>query len=131
MSAQAQGRPNPLDVSGEPFSITEEPLGADGVLLAITGELDLGTYPEMRTRLNAAIERGVRRVVIDLSRVTFIDSVSVAAIVKAHNTIGDEGRLVVVLAEDSYAMLIFEVGGIGSVLELVPDRQEALARVSA
>jgi anti-anti-sigma factor len=130
MSAQAQGRPSPLDVHVEPFSITEEPVGSDGRILAVRGELDLGTQPELRERLVAAVDSGVRRLIVDLSHVTFVDSVSVAAIVKAHNRLGDGGRLAVVLAQDSYAMLIFEVGGMGSVLELTHSREEALARVS-
>ena len=131
MSAQAQGRPSPLDVNVAPFAITEGRIGEDGLILMIQGELDLGTQPELRDRLGAALEAGVHRLVIDLSKVTFIDSVSVAAIVKAQNRLGADGRVAVVLAEDSYAMLIFEVGGMASVLHLVHSREEALAHVGA
>jgi len=132
MSAEAQGRhPSPLEVHVEPFSISSEPLGDDGLVVAVCGELDLGTQPALRERLGAAIDDGVRRVVIDLRRVTFVDSISVAAIVKAHNRLGDDGRLAVVLSEDSYAMLIFEVGGMGSVLALTHTLEEAVARVGA
>ncbi|MEY2424440.1 MAG: hypothetical protein QOI61_12 [Actinomycetota bacterium] len=42
--------------------------------LAVKGEVDTGTYEELRTPLVELIDRGVTTFVIDLAEVTFLDS---------------------------------------------------------
>ena len=118
--------PEPAD-----FSVTTEPMGADGAIVAVTGELDMLTVPKLRDELNAVIERGVHRIVLDLTGVSFIDSVSLAAIVTVRRRLGEGGRVGVVIEEGSYAMLIFEIGGLDSVVELFPTRERAVARLGA
>ena len=114
-----------------PFAVAREPMGERGAIVSVCGELDMLTVPELRTVLNDVIDSGARRVVLDLTAVSFIDSVSLAAIVNARRRLGDFGRLAVVIAPDSYAMLIFEIGGLDSVVELVPTRERAVAKLGA
>ena len=113
------------------FSVTTEPMGPEGAVVAVTGELDMLTVPALREELNAVIEGGIRRVVLDLTDVSFIDSVSLAAIVTTRRRLGEGGRVGVVIEEGSYAMLIFEIGGLDSVVELFPTRERAVARLGA
>ena len=70
---------------GEPRGVwvTEETFDSDGLVLAVSGELDIATAPALRDRLTAAIDAGKLRLVIDLSAVSFLDSVALATIVHA------------------------------------------------
>ena len=111
------------------FSVDCEPMGPRGVLVAVRGELDMLTVPELRTVLDGIIEAGMKRVVLDLTDVSFIDSVSLAAIVNVRRRLGDDGRLGVVIEQDSYAMLIFEIGGLDSIVELFHTRVRAVAKL--
>ena len=111
------------------FSVATEPMGDGGAIVAVRGELDMLTVPTLREELSGVIDGGVKRIVLDLSDVNFIDSVSLAAIVTARRRLGDEGRIGVVIEEGSYAMLIFEIGGLDSIVELFHTRDSAVARL--
>ncbi len=113
------------------FSVATEPMGAAGAIVAVRGELDMLTVPALREELTAVIEGGARRIVLDLSEVSFIDSVSLAAIVTARRRLGEGGRIGVVIEEGSYAMLIFEIGGLDSIVELFHTRGDAVGRLAA
>ena len=111
------------------FALSRQPMGPRGVLVAVRGELDMLTVPELRDTLNQLIDDGVRRIVLDLTEVSFIDSVSLAAIVNARRRLGERGRLGVVIEQESYAMLIFEIGGLDSIVELFHTRARAVAKL--
>ena len=111
-----------------PFSLTREALGTGVAVISVRGELDMLTVPELRAALGEELERGASRLVLDLSDVSFIDSVSLAAIVNARRRCE---RLAVVIEAGSYALLIFEIGGLDSVVELFHARADAVAQLSA
>ena len=113
------------------FSVATEPMGDRGALVAVCGELDMLTVPRLREELDAVIDRGANRLVLDLTDVTFIDSLSLAAIVTVRRKLGEGGRVGVVIEEGSYAMLIFEIGGLDSIVELFHSRERAVARLGA
>lgn len=108
------------------FKVAQEQVD-DVLVLAVRGELDVATVPGLRDALNGALDRDVKRMVVDLTEVTFVDSVSLAALLTTARRIGDEGRFALVVKRESYGMLIFEAGGIDAVLPLFETRDEALA----
>jgi len=111
-----------------PFGLAEEPLPG-GLVLAVSGELDLATAPELRERLGAAVDSGMTRVVVDLHDVTFMDSVGLAAVLHARSRLGASGRLALVVAPDSYAQLVLEITGMPRALAIFADRDAAIAHV--
>ena len=118
--------------SGEPrgIHVTEEPFDASGLVLTVTGELDIATAPALRDRLTTAIEAGKRRLVIDLSAISFLDSVALATIVHAKQRLPEDGKLALAIDPDSYVMLVFESSGLPKVLDLVETREQAIDLVS-
>lgn len=110
--------------------IHEEALPRDerAIVLCVAGELDMATAPELRERIAAIAAAGVQRLLLDLSEVSFIDSVATAAILSARGRLGEEGRLAIVAAQP-YVLLIFEAGGLDGVLDVFPTREEAEAHV--
>jgi anti-sigma B factor antagonist len=100
-----------------------------GAVIAASGELDIAGVPELRRRLEDAMSRGARRLVLDLSGITFIDSVSLAAIIAVQHRLGDDGQLVIATSHP-YVLLILEAGGIDSVVEVFDTREEAEAALS-
>jgi anti-sigma B factor antagonist len=118
--------------SGEPrgIQVTEETFGASGLVLTVSGELDIATAPALRDRLTAAIEGGKHRLAIDLSAISFLDSVALATIVHAKQQLPQDGQMAVVIDPSSYVMLVFESGGLPKVLDLVETRVQAIDLVS-
>ena len=118
--------------SGEPrgIQVTEETFDPSGVVITVTGELDIATAPTLRDRLDTAIEAGTHRLVIDLTSITFLDSVALATIVHAKQRLPEGGRIALAVDPSSYVMLVFESGGPPQVLYLVENRDQAIYLVS-
>jgi anti-sigma B factor antagonist len=118
--------------SGEPrgIQLTEEAFDPSGIVITVTGELDIATAPALRDRLDAAIEAGTHRLVIDLTSISFLDSVALATIVHAKQRLPEGGRMALVVDPSSYVMLVFESTGLAQVLDLVETQDQAVYLVS-
>lgn len=66
-------------MSGPPF-LLEAAVHGDAWVIAIDGELDIATAPQLRDALGDAIRYGREHVVVDLSGVVFVDSMGLAAL---------------------------------------------------
>jgi anti-sigma B factor antagonist len=106
------------------YALVEVPASWEGLLLAARGELDIHAVDELRRHLERATSSGAGRILLDLAEVTFIDSLSLAAIVAANRRLGQAGRLGVV-ADHPYVLLILEACGLDSVVEVFRTRAEA------
>src|SRR3954452_24044085 len=69
---------------------------AEGPALTLRGEVDAAAAPDLRTGLQQLVTDAHSSVFVDLSRVTFMDSSGVAALVDASETAATEGSLVMV-----------------------------------
>jgi anti-anti-sigma factor len=111
------------------FSVEVGTAGPAAVV-AVTGELDIHTVGRLRDALAGAVDAGAQRLIVDLTRIGFIDSVGLGAILHTKKRLGDAGRLVVVLARGSYAGVIFDVVGADAVVDGVfPTRAQAVAAI--
>ena len=110
--------------------VTEETFDPRGLVITVSGELDIATAPALRDRLDTAAAAGTPRLVIDLSAVSFLDSVALATILHAKQRLPHAGKIAVAIDSSSYAMLIFESGGLQQVLDLVDTRAQAIALVA-
>ena len=118
------------DGEAREIQVTEEAFDPTGLVLTVRGELDIATAPALRDRFAAAIVAGKRRLVIDLSALSFLDSVALATIVHAKQRLPEDGKMAVVIDPSSYVMLVFESGGLPKVLDLVETRAQAIDLVS-
>jgi anti-sigma B factor antagonist len=118
--------------SGEPrdIELIEETFDPAGLIVTVSGELDVATVPAFREHLEAAIEAGAHRLVIDLTAISFIDSVALAAIVHERQRLPEDGSVALVVDPSSYVMLVFQSTGLTQVLDLVETRAQAVALVS-
>lgn len=97
------------------------------VVLAIAGEVDLGTAPELREKLFELVADGHRRIVIDLTATEFMDSTGLGALVaglkrlRAHQ--GDM-RLVCVTAR---IRKVFEITHVDRVIPMFDSVDAACA----
>ena len=118
--------------SGEPrgIQVTEETFDPSGLVITVTGELDIATAPALRDRLDTAIDAGTHRLVIDLTSISFLDSVALATIVHTKQRLPEGGQMALAVDPSSYVMLVFESGGLAQVLDLVETRDQAIYLVS-
>lgn len=119
-------------MSSTPFEVRDEKL-QDGVrVLAVLGELDLDTAPQLEAPLADALESEAVSILIDLSDCEFIDSTGIAVIVRAWQRLGGNGEgegngdLVLCCSNDQVQRLL-EITGVKSSISILPDREAALA----
>src|SRR5258708_34719477 len=65
------------------FELKTVDIGADEFVVGLTGDIDLYTAPELKSELNRLIDAGARRVVVDLTAATFIDSTTLGVLLGA------------------------------------------------
>jgi len=96
-------------------------------LVELSGEVDLYTAPRFKEDLVGLIETGVEAIVVDLSRVTFIDSTALGVIIGGVKRLRErDGRLVIV-AGSRPVVRILGITGLDQVLTVFDTRDEALA----
>jgi anti-anti-sigma factor len=98
-------------------------------VLAVSGELDMSNSPELRRRVDKAVREGRDRVVIDLDRLTHMDSSGLAALIDAHQLAeAGGGRVALVITSESVRRTV-EVRGLDRLFRIVASLDEALAAV--
>lgn len=96
-------------------------------VVALTGELDLGTVSQLDEALSAAGADGAgARVCVDLSALEFIDSTGLAAIIRAHVAIDDAGGRFVVVAGPGPVRRTFTTTGVDGLLALRESRETGM-----
>jgi len=113
------------------FAVSEESLDAQRHLVAVRGEIDLFTAPELKQVLTEAVEQGKSQVVVDLSETTFLDSTALGVLIGAVKRLrSKEGALAIVNRDRSIAKT-FEITGLDQVFTILPSRDEALDALAA
>jgi anti-sigma B factor antagonist len=114
-------------VPKQELTLSAVEIDAHRQVLVVAGELDLFGVPDLKRTLAELIERGVRRVVVDLSAVTFLDSTALGVILGAMRRLRARGgELAVVNLNPSITQLL-EITGLDQMLAVLPSLQEALA----
>jgi anti-anti-sigma factor len=108
-----------IDPSGFSISISDR---NGRTVVAVRGELDLATAPELEQALLERLDAG-QAVVLDLRDLEFMDSSGLAVLVTAHGRAADGGPKFAIVrpAEGSEVAKILEIAGIGQHLHVVEE----------
>jgi anti-sigma B factor antagonist len=77
------------DDDGPAAWVEIERTAAGGVTLQIGGELDLASVEEVREHIDAAMEQSTPAMIIDLGRLTFMDSTGIALLIQVANSVDE------------------------------------------
>jgi anti-sigma B factor antagonist len=118
------------------FYIVDEPTAqsSDLALLLVGGELDYAAAPQLKERIAAHAGGSLSQIVLDLSDVTFIDSTAIGVIAGAlaHMQESGEGSLTLVCGQENKRVTrIFDIAGIGGLLDVYDSREEAFSALAA
>jgi anti-sigma B factor antagonist len=111
-----------------PFEVASEELDGGILALAIRGELDLSTAPQLEQPLQGGLDEGEAPILIDLSACEFIDSTGIALIVKAWQRLesAGNGRRLAVCSGNDQVQRLLELTGVESSIPVFGERDEAL-----
>ena len=113
------------------FHINDEEIDAQTHVIELGGEIDLYTAPEFKERMVALIEDGKKRIVVDLSAATFIDSTTLGVLVGGVKRLRPAGGSLALVCTDQNITKIFEITGLDRVFPIHASRDDALAAVAA
>jgi anti-sigma B factor antagonist len=107
----------PLDV---------ERVSRDGVeLVLVEGEIDIATAPRLLSALNQSVAEALNSVVIDLTKVGFMDSTGLALLINAHRRLNRRQKGFAVVCPPGPMLRVFEVTDMIDMLCVCPDRESA------
>jgi len=95
--------------------------------LAVRGEVDMETAPELETALEEAIRESSGAFVVDLAGVEFLDSSGLQVLLRARALLGREDRALVLVCPFGPVRRVFELSGVSEMFALYISRESALA----
>ena len=113
--------------SAPEFQLSDESIDDGRRVVAVRGEIDLFTAPQLKETLTDAIEGGAKGIVVDLSDTTFLDSTALGVLIGAVKRLRQaEGALAIVNTDPNIAKT-FEITGLDQIFTIRGSRDEAVA----
>ena len=113
------------------FEFSEESSDAGAHIIRVDGEIHVSTAPEFAQGLTEAIESGKTAVVLDMSGVEFIDSTGLSVLLNGLRLVTQKrGRLALVCANPT-VLRLFQITKLDGTFDIFPDRESAIAHVTA
>jgi len=109
------------------FLLTEDSLDGGKHVIAVRGEIDLFTAPDLKATLIAAIDAGSTGIVVDLTETSFLDSTALGVLIGAVKRLrARDGALTLVNTDPNIAKT-FEITGLDQIFTISASRDEAIA----
>jgi anti-sigma B factor antagonist len=96
-------------------------------VLPLEGEIDLHISPDIAASLRAIIQKKPKRLVVDLARVSYIDSSGLAVLIEAMQNVNAYGGKFALAGLGNDVLAIFEIAKLDQVFRIFPDVDSALA----
>ena len=91
---------------------------ADETLIAIEGDIDLYSSPDLRTAVLKAVPKATTGVGIHLGGVTYMDSSGVATLVEGLRSAKEHNKTFTLLAPSTAVMKVLELARLDSIFEV-------------
>jgi len=100
----------------------------DGItVLAPEGELNLNTIARLRAEFDALYGKGVRKMVVDFDKVTYIDSTGLALMIEMLQRLGQNNGSLALANMGDKIKYLFEAAKIDMMLSIFENRNDAIA----
>ena len=109
------------------FALTEESLDDTRHVVAVRGEIDLFTAPDLKATLLNAIDTGKTRIVVDLSETTFLDSTALGVLIGAIKRLRARDGALTIVNVDANIAKTFEITGLDQIFVITETREAAVA----
>lgn len=92
-----------------------------GAVIAVDGDIDTMTAPELQSCLMAELQEGEQTCVIDMTAVRYISSMGLRVLLSHLKTIKAQGGSMVIAGSSKLVGDVFRMSGFASYFEMVPD----------
>jgi anti-sigma B factor antagonist len=102
------------------FEIHREMQG-DAARLTITGEVDIATVPRVEEAVATVLAQGARSLIVDLSRLAFVDSSGLRMLITLNDRSAAEGWSLGLIRPPEPASSVFQITGAEENLPFIED----------
>jgi anti-sigma B factor antagonist len=95
-------------------------------VLPLEGEIDLHVSPEVAESLRTMIEKKPKIVVVDLAKVTYLDSSGLAVLIEGMQNVQEYGGKFALANVQESVQHIFDIARLDQVFQIFPDVDSAL-----
>ena len=110
---------------------TEHVRDARTIVIAVHGDTDMRVVDELAARLSEVIDEAPSALVLDLSGVTFLDSMALGVLLSGLKRLGESGGRLRVVIPRPEVRRIFEVTLLDRLFDIDASRDEALAATTS
>ena len=101
---------------------------SEGVsILAVEGHLDTNTSPDAESAINALIEDGAQKLLIDFTALEYISSAGLRVLLATAKKLSASGGDLKICSLNSTVQEVFDISGFSSILTVSVNQDEALA----
>ncbi|MEO8352418.1 MAG: STAS domain-containing protein [Chthoniobacteraceae bacterium] len=98
------------------------------VIVEPEGEIDLHSSPAVREELAPCLDQERKQIVLDLSKVTYIDSSGLAVFIETMQKIQSYGGKFILCGLTEGVAQIFKIARLDQIFTIAPDRATALTQ---
>lgn len=115
-----------------PFETERKTLDSGVVVLSLSGTLTMGNQlQQLEWTVDELVKGNHNKVVIDMSRATFIDSSAIGVLVTCHGKVRKSGGQMRFAGVADRVLSVFQLVGIDNVLSLDPTADDSAAVLAA
>lgn len=108
------------------FHIRKESLSESLILLRLEGEDDLSAAPELKGCVDAVIDLGATKLIMDLSAATYIDATTLGILIGTLKRLRRRGGNLAVVCPDPGMARIFSITGLDRMFLVEPTLEAAV-----
>ena len=97
-----------------------------GAVLVVEGQVDMHTSPELRVKLRENLEKKMTPLVVDLTKVQFIDSSGLATLIEALQAVGKYGGRLRLCGLAPAVKNLFKLSNLISIFDIRATREDAV-----
>ena len=107
------------------MQLNEKKLSGVFIVEPLEKRIDAATATDFKQKMNEWIDSGNRRIVLNLSKVDFMDSSGLGAVISALKKIGNDGNIVICGVKET-VMSLFRLTRMDRVFDIFSSEEEAL-----
>jgi anti-sigma B factor antagonist len=92
--------------------------------IAVTGEIDLATVPELETAIDSVFSTNSHPLVVDLRDSSFMDSTGLKALVMANRRFDESGRSFAIAVSGGPVSRLIDLSGVESSVRIVESTED-------
>lgn len=106
------------------LTIQNNELSSGWQCIAVSGEIDLATVPELETAIDSVFSSNSHSLVVDLTGSSFMDSTGLKTLVMANRRFDEDGRLFAIAVSGGPVSRLIDLSGVETSIRIVESTDE-------